>query len=311
MTDQLLQERLERGLGQHMLVLDAPAAPGTTAVASPLRLATEWAGYQLSIGGKAYYAKVLHEDMRDWIDPRKVIEVSHIAAAQGVTPMLRCSAADEAVMIFSGLSPQWHWAKVSDIAAVDRLGQLLELKKTLHQGGKASFFLTPIEDIRWLLDRCREHAVPLPKDADWLSTCAAMAAQAIDAAGYDRVTVHGDGVASNVLIGPDQSMQLIDFDRAGLFDPWHDLATTLNELYQFESEWRQGIEIWAGQCREEDYARCRLHAFLDDWLWTLWGFSAGETSSRNVEFSKVGQWTLLRCRDAVADSRFESWLRQV
>lgn len=311
MTDQLLLERLDRCLAQHLLVPDAPATPGTAAVASPLRLATEWAGYQISMGGEHCYAKVLHDDMRDWVDVRKVIEVSRIAAERGVTPMLRYEAVDEAVLVFSGLSHPWRWAKVSDIATPDRLSQLLGLKRSLHQGAKASFSLAPIEDIRWLLGQCRAHGVPLPKDADWLSNCASMAAEAIEASGFDRVTVHGDGVASNVLIGPDQAMQLIDFDRAGLFDPWHDLATTLNELYQFESEWRDGIEIWAGQCREADYARCRLHAFLDDWLWTLWGFWAGETSARNVEFSKVGQWTLLRCRDAVADARFESWLRQV
>ena len=148
-------------------------------------------------------------------------------------------------------------------------------------------------------------------DHAWVSTCIDLAWTALQFTASPSVPLHGDGVASNVLIGPDGALQLIDFDYGGCFDPWYDVAISLNELYSFEAQWREGITVWAGHCRESDYARCRLYALINDWYWTLWGLWVGATSVRALEFSKVGQWTLLRCRLCLQDPRFEGWLRQV
>jgi len=206
---------------------------------------------------------------------------------------------------------EWRWARVHELLSGERLEALFSLKRAVHQGAVSGFQRSPADDIRHLLWLCQRDAVQLPLDTDWINACVDMAWSALAASGWNSCSIHGDGVASNVMLGPGGQLRLVDFDRGGAFDPWYDVATTLNELYQLEDEWRLGLEIWAGCCTEPDYARCRLYALIDDWLWTLWGLWAGTTSSRSVEFSKVGQWTLLRTREALRDHRFEHWLRQV
>ncbi|WP_024904717.1 phosphotransferase family protein [Robbsia andropogonis] len=285
---------------------------GTAGIASPMRVATEWAGFWVTSESRHYYAKVLYEDMMPVVSADKTARATECAARTGATPDVKLIDARRSVLLFDALpAPEWHSARVDDLNSRDRLDALWNLKRKVHQGPTPDFVRSPFDDLHRIRDLCNTARVSLPIDAAWIDECVDLATAALKMAPGRSVPIHGDGVASNVMIGPNDELRLIDFDTAGVFDEWYDVATTLNELYQFEDEWRTGIAAWAGHCAEVDYARCRLYALLDDWLWTLSATWSGATSSRQLEFTKLGQWTLLRCRQTIQDARFESWLRQL
>jgi len=285
---------------------------GTAGIASPVRLATEWAGFTVTAPWGQCYAKVLHDDMRALIDIERTARATQLAADCDVTPGVRLVDAAAGVLLLDALpANEWRWARLDELMQPQRLQALWALKKQLHAGTSPGFTRSPLQDIQHLRELCARDGVVLPVDHAWVSTCIDLAWTALQFTASPSVPLHGDGVASNVLIGPDGALQLIDFDYGGCFDPWYDVAISLNELYSFEAQWREGITVWAGHCRESDYARCRLYALINDWYWTLWGLWVGATSVRALEFSKVGQWTLLRCRLCLQDPRFEGWLRQV
>jgi hypothetical protein len=285
---------------------------GTSGVASPTRLATEWAGFLASAGGHGFYAKVLHDDMRALIDVAKSGRAAQCAAEAGVAPAVRFIDAARGVLLFDALcASDWRWARVDELTSPARLEALWSLKRKVHQGPAPGFARSPAADIRHLRELCRRDGVNMPADSGWIDECVNLACDALQAAQVQSVPLHGDGVASNVMIDAQGQLCLVDFDFGGSFDPWYDVATTLNELFQFEDEWRVGIAAWAGRCDELDYARCRLYAFVNDWIWTLSATWSGAISQRPLEFTKLGQWTLLRTRQAARDPRFESWLRQM
>ena len=285
---------------------------GTAGVASPIRVATEWAGFSVTSAQGSYYAKVLHLDMSALVDAERSAQASQCAAEAGATPAVRLVDVARGVLLFDRLpAPQWRWARLDELTAPDRLQALWALKRRVHSGPAPDFTRSPMADIQLLRELCIDDGVALPPDHVWTNTCIDLAWKAVQATPVQWLPLHGDGLASNVMIGPEGELSLIDFDYGGCFDPWYDVAITLNELYPFEAQWREGIQAWAGQCLESDYARCRLYALINDWYWTLWGLWTGATSSRRLEFSKVGQWTLLRCRQTIQDPRFESWLRHV
>ncbi|MBD1551497.1 aminoglycoside phosphotransferase family protein [Pseudomonas typographi] len=284
----------------------------TPAVASPLRLACEWAGFHVESADGHFYAKVLHDDMRPLIDFAHSVEATRCAAEAGVTPAVALADATHGVLLLEALpATQWHWARLDTLQADARLAGLWQLKRAVHAGPAPAFARSPMADLDTLRALCRGAAVALPGDHEWLDECADLAWAALQCTPAEPRPLHGDGLASNVMVNADGELRLLDFDRGGCFDPWYDVATVLNELYPFEPQWRAGIARWNASAGDAEYARCRLYALLDDWYWTLWGLWAGETSTRPLEFSKVGQWTLLRCRMTVQEPRFESWLRQV
>ncbi|HVE09542.1 MAG TPA: aminoglycoside phosphotransferase family protein [Paraburkholderia sp.] len=287
---------------------------GTAGVASPTRLATEWAGFFVEEGARTWYAKVRYDDTAELVDVERSAQASRCAAEAGASVALRFADAARGVLLFDALPEgRWRWARVDELSGPAQLERLWELKRRVHAGPVPGFERTLADDLARVRALCRHDAVTLPADHAWLDTCVDLACDALQRARSeaDGVPLHGDGVASNVMIGPDGALLLVDFDYGGVGDPWHDVAVTLNELYQFEAQWRDGIARWAGRCDEADYARCRLYALADDWYWTLWGLWLGATSPRRLEFTKLAQWTLLRCRQSIHDARFEGWLRQL
>ncbi|UZJ58703.1 aminoglycoside phosphotransferase family protein [Pseudomonas sp. KU26590] len=306
------RQRLLDALSAAGFPADSQISAGTAGVASPIRVATEWAGYRVSSALGTWYAKVLHADMAPLIDVARSAQASACAAATGAAPALKSADVANGVLLFEALpAPQWRWARLDELTSPLRLQALWALKKQVHAGPTPDFARSPMADLQKLRALCLRDGVSLPPDHAWIDTCIDLAWEALQQHPGQSVPLHGDGLASDVMVGPAGELRLIDFDYGGCFDPWYDVAITLNELYPFESQWREGIIAWAGQCRESDYARCRFYALINDWYWTLWGLWVGATSTRNLEFSKVGQWTLLRCRQTIQDARFESWLRQV
>ncbi|WP_414440836.1 phosphotransferase family protein [Burkholderia sp. 22PA0106] len=309
-TPELL--RLAHTLAEAGIGADARIVAGTAGVASPMRLATEWAGFAVEQGGATWYAKVLHDDARPLVDPSCSARASRAAAEAGAAPALQVADTARGVLLFDALPAEaWRWARIDDLAAPEPLARLWARKRAVHRGPSPGFERSLAADLAALRALCVRDAVALPAGHAWLDECVDLACAALDGARADSVPLHGDGVASNVMVGPGGAMLLIDFDRGGIGDPWYDVATTLNELAQFDAQWRDGIALWAGRCDEADYARCRLYAIADDWYWTLWGLWLGATSPRRLEFTKLAQWTLLRCRQAIHDARFEGWLRML
>jgi aminoglycoside phosphotransferase len=286
---------------------------GTAAVASPMRLATEWAGFFVEEGAHTWYAKVRYDDAAELVDVERSAQASRCAADAGASVALRFADVARGVLLFDALpEAQWRWARLDELAVSARLEQLWELKRRVHTGAAPQFERSLADDLARLRALCRRDAVRLPMDHAWLDACIDLACDALQRGSpAKRVPLHGDGAAANVMIGPDDALLLVDFDFGGVGDPWHDVAVTLNELYQFEPQWRDGIARWAGRCDEADYARCRLYALVDDWHWTLWGLWLGATSPRRLEFTKLAQWTLLRCRQSIQEARFEGWLREL
>jgi len=304
--------RLHNALSAAGFGADVEVFAGTSGVASPIRVATEWAGFTVSSSRGRHYAKVLYADMAALIDIERSAQASQCAADSGAAPALILLDVTNGVLLFDALpAPDWHWARLDELASAPRLQALWSLKKQVHAGPAPDFLRSPMADLQKLRALCLRDDVTLPPDHAWINTCIDLAWDALQQHPGQSVPLHGDGLASDVMVGPDGELRLIDFDYGGCFDPWYDVAITLNELFPFESQWREGISAWAGECKDVDYARCRLYALINDWYWTLWGLWSGATSVRGLEFSKVGQWTLLRCREGIHDARFEGWLRQV
>ncbi|KOP53875.1 MULTISPECIES: aminoglycoside phosphotransferase family protein [Pseudomonas syringae group] len=280
-------------------------------VASPSRLATEWAGFRVTAAGGSCYAKVLHADMAPLIDFQRAAQASECAGRTGAAPRLLGADKTGGVLIFEDLGTSWRAARLDDLLAPGLLDALWALKRRVHAGPAPDYAWSPMADIERLRVRCRQDGVVLPAEHQWIDRCVDMVWLALQQRQVRVAPVHGDGVVSNVMVSSEGELRLVDFDYGGCMDPWYDVAITLNELYSFENQWREGIRAWAGECLEVDYAVCRLYALINDWYWTLWGFWSGTTSARQLEFSKVGQWTLLRCRQCVQDPRLEGWMRQV
>ncbi|MCY0386147.1 aminoglycoside phosphotransferase family protein [Robbsia sp. Bb-Pol-6] len=288
--------------------------PGPETVASPMRLAAEWQGFFLGDDADASlrYAKVLRPEMRELVDFETSARASRCAGETAASPRVVLADAARGVLVFEALAPaRWRWARIDDLTDPVRLAALWHAKRAVHAGPRPACERSPHADMERLSALCARDGIVLPADAATIGAQLRRACAALRRTQGPAVPLHGDGVASNVMIDAAGQLQLIDFDRGGLGDPWYDVGIALNELYQFEDEWRHGVVLWQGRCDDADYARCRLYALVDDWIWTLSALWLSACGSPAIDFMKLAQWTLLRCRQSLNEGQLDLWLQHL
>ncbi|MGI4982101.1 MAG: phosphotransferase [Janthinobacterium lividum] len=303
---------LQAALRDAGIAADPTWTPGPGAVASPMRLATEWHGFHGRDDALGLYAKVLRGEARELVDFDTSAQASRCAGETGASPRVVLADAARGVLVFEALpTTRWRWARIDDLSAPSRLTALWDAKRAVQEGPKPTFERSLRVDVERVSALCLRDGAALPADAAAIGAQVRRACDALRRTQGPAVPVHGDGVASNVMIDAHGQLRLIDFDRGGLGDPWYDVGIALNELYQFENEWRHGVVLWQGRCDDAHYARCRLYALVDDWIWTLSAFWMSVHAAPGVDFTKLAQWTLLRCRQSLSEGRFDAWLQHL
>ncbi len=282
---------------------------GPPAVVSPIHRAVESLCYKVQAGREVYFVKLRQPDMRTFFDDRAVAANCRIASDAAVSPKLFAADPEIGLLIYEHLSDDWNWCKVDTLADKDLLAAVVHAKKRLHEGpaffGEFDVFAT----IEGYLERILHEEITVPADVPAIAAIVGDFGQAIAAAGIQHKSCHGDGVASNIMIGPDRSLHLVDYDRSGNADPFFDLGSLMLEAFQFENDERVVLEIYEGHCRDAAYHRCKLYGIADDLMWALWGFISFQHSPRKeVEFTKYAEWRLLRARWNLGNSNFPRWL---
>ncbi len=300
--------RLQQALASWQPAQSFDIQPGTAGVASPHRLATEWAGFRLQSAGQGYYAKVLFDDQKALIDFQRSAEISRQAGELGIAPALCHADPHNGVLIFAALDDGFRWARLDALRDPHHFASLTRTLDKLHHSGLPLPVHSRQQDMLQLRLQLETRGVQQPDELQWMGECVDLAWEALNAASYTPVLIHGDNIASNWMVNAQGDWRLLDFDYAARGDAWHDIATLIHEQLPTDDRWRDAIRTWRGDCSEADVARCRLYALVDDYHWTLWGTLNGVTSTRGLEFAKLGQWMLLRCRQSLSDPRFERWL---
>ena len=291
----------------------APAAP---AVVSPVHRAVESACFNVDAGDEAIFLKLRYPDMAGFFDDAAVAESCAAAATAGISPALRYADPARGLLALERLGPDWVWGKVDAFAEPAVLEAVVESKRKFHEAPPLTRTVGVFETIEryWHMatDAQGGAEVIVPDDVPDLLGRVRDFGERIAAAGVDHRPCHGDGVASNVMLGPAGAVRLVDFDMAGNADPYHDLGSLMVEAFQFADDARQILEIYDGGFIEAHYNRCRLYGIADDLMWALWGFICFARSPRKeVEFTKYAEWRLLRCRWQLGDPALDRWLTRL
>ncbi len=184
--------------------------------------------------------------------------------------------------------------------------------KRLHQGPRFSRTRSVFDLVETYAAEASARSVGLPDDYGWMLDNVRDIAAAVTAAGVDTVPCHGDGIASNVMLGAGGEILLVDWDEAANADPYWDLGSFFAEAYPFDAQARTALEAYAGRADEALLARCRLYGVADDFAWGTRSLIAATVTERvDIEYFKYAQWRLLRCRTDLRDRRFEERLRSL
>lgn len=293
------QRRTAGMLFDPQLLQDLPREPAPfTVLASP-----SWRGidadiFLLRLPQATLLLKQYASEHRAYIDLACSFQAAAIAGSLNIAPEVLYSDLAQQYLIMPYLGADWRCAGLQDLAHPIRRQNIIAAKKTFQQHGNA--LISPpsqqtFQQIQNLAAYVRLDPLRCPAQlGQWLLWSQDIQ-QRIEAEGIDLVACHRDGNISNVMIGPQDAIQLLDYDMAAQADPFEDLGCFLVEAYESKQRAQAGFEEWQGYFNALQFERTWCYAILDDLRWGLIALSLASVSVRqHLEFAKYAAWRLLR-----------------
>jgi len=266
-----------------------------TVLASPVWRGVEGDVWVAQAAGKAETFKHYHDDVSPYVDVPAAMVAATLAGQCGVGPNVLQTWPQEGLMVMEWLGEGWQVGGLHHCTDPKLRSRIIAAKKALHTGEKFPRDGDIFAEIAQLHQRCMETSAALPKQCDAHLAFADQARAAMAARGVDKVPCHRDGNTANVMIGPNHTVKLLDYDLAANADPFEDLGCWLLEFFEREPEMRAGFEEWMGHFDEGLFQRAIIYGMLDDLRWGLIGLLMQATSARSsLEFSKYAMWRLMR-----------------
>ncbi|WP_157505440.1 phosphotransferase family protein [Geminicoccus roseus] len=261
--------------------------------------------------GTRRHVKAMHDDARHYVDLGTAFLAARQAASMGIGPAVERGSLADGVLVMADLA-DYRTGTLDKLRDPDTCLALLRQRQAFQKGPKLGRAVSVFDEIRRFHAACREAGAALPPDTDWLVDNVLDAEKAILAAGVDLVPAHGDGNASNFMVGPDRHVLLVDWDRAADMDPFADLGSFMVEAAQQEPEARALFELAHGAMDEALFARTMLYGVADHLRWGLIGTLLAKVSPRtSLEFLKYASWRYFHGRQAVRDPRFAERVRRI
>jgi len=278
--------------------------PAYPPIVMPMHLAIDADPYIVTAKNpdETCFLKVYSKDMIEDINLAAAINASQQAADCKLAPGVLDSSAEIGAILFELLDSSWRPALASDLDDMDIRANAIAAKRLWHEKGQVGDEISPMQVARNFMGRLERGAAdgtPIKKPkgyptmVDWIDRID----DALSAAGIPTAALHGENAASNIMIGPDKAVKLVDFDRTCAGDPMYDLAAFCLEFCQFDYQLVEALEMYNGRFDEKLFNRCKLYMILDDFLWGCWGKTSHYNSFRReaVEFYKYGEVRFTRC----------------
>lgn len=230
------------------------------------------------------------------IDRRAELEATRAAADAGVGPEVLAFDPGLGCLVTAWIEA----APAADVRA--HVGELADLLRRIHAGPELPARFDSLGVGAAYARLVRERGGVVPETGEAL-----LAAVARITFGREPVPCHNDLLGANVL-DDGQRLWIVDWDYAGMGDPYFDLANlSVNNGFSEADEEALLAAYW-GACTPERLAALRLMRVVSDLREGMWGVLQGVISDLDFDFAAYADEHLRRGLDAARDPRFEEWL---
>lgn len=205
----------------------------------------------------------------------------------------------EHVIYFNGdtgykISKYYEGARNADAADWDDIEQCMALVHRLHD---CKLVVPHSFDMRERMDfyekLCQNHCDSLFEDYHQIRRWMTELLDGLDKLNRPKVLSHLDSNVDNILILPDGSIRLIDWEYAGMCDPIVDISMCAIYSYYNEEDSDRLLEVYLKRApTDEERYVCYAYMALGGFLWCLW---AVYKSMLGEEF---GEYTIIMYRYA-------------
>jgi thiamine kinase-like enzyme len=121
---------------------------------------------------------------------------------------------------------------------------------------------------------------------------------------------HNDLLIGNFL-DEGHTLRILDWEYAGMGDPYFDLANFSTNHELDESGDRMLLEAYFGEYREQDFARLRLMRIMSDFREAMWGVVQQGLRTTDTDYEAYAGQYFDRLRRRATDPQYRRWIEQL
>jgi thiamine kinase-like enzyme len=262
--------------------------------------------FRVDIGGTAYVVRLPGRNTHLLgIDRACEWAATRAAAAADVGPEAIAFLPDSGVLVtrFVEADP----LAAEDLGRTDVLARVVAAIQRLHAMPPIPGRFSPLSVVRQYREVAADHGVSIPDAYAPALERAVEIETAVGAAAETAVPCHNDLLSANVLARGTR-VYVVDYEYAGMGDPWFDLANFSINNGLAEDARRSLLGLYFGSATPGGLARLRLMEIVSDFREAMWGVVQQGLSALAVDYAAYADRHFARCLASAADPRYPGWL---
>jgi thiamine kinase-like enzyme len=264
--------------------------------------------YRVDLGGEAYVLRIAGTNTELLGILRDHEYTANLAAGQlGIAPEVVYFIQPEGYLVTRFISGRpVHPEEMRQPETIERVAEALKRVHSLP-AIPGEFWVPHI--VAAYSQVARQYAVPFPENFPWLLERLAEAEAALTAHPLAFHPCHNDLLNENFLF--DGRMRILDWEYAGMGDPFFDLANlSVNHDFTDEQD-RCLLESYFGEVTPGSYAHLKVTRILSDYREAMWGLVQMGISQLDFDFRDYADKHFRRLTANLLDPRWEQWIKEI
>jgi len=263
--------------------------------------------YRVDVDGETFVARLASSDARQLGVKRRREHAATVSAWRaGVAPEVFHWSELRGILV-TRFVPGQALAVEEDIGP-ERLARIVAAIRLYHAGRPYVGATSPFATIRAWTSTARRRGAPLPTDIDELIAALRPIRRALAERPVLAVPCHNDLWGPN-LIDDGQRVTVLDWEYAGMGDPFYDLASLAIHHSEGDAWDRAMLAAYRGRVDEPDLVRIALYRIAAELRESLWYLVALALPTARPDFIDLADRHAARCRAALRDPRLADWLQ--
>jgi len=266
--------------------------------------------YLLFANGNKYVLRVPGQGSEVMINREDELANSIQTSKAGVSPKVLKSVQPDYAMVLEYIEGEvMHPETVADDDnKIKKIGKALKKLQTSATFKNKTYVF---DLMRKYYQMCREVQAFLPHDFDWIRQLMDEIENAMETNKPELVPCHNDLLSENFIIDPDDKLWIIDWEYAGLNDPYFDLGDVCVEHPLTDEQEKLLLKSYSGKDNHSEYCRMKLHKLTADIWWGMWGMIQDKISSLDFDFYTYGIRRFERFRKNYYEGEYQNWINGV
>jgi thiamine kinase-like enzyme len=155
----------------------------------------------------------------------------------------------------------------------------------------------------------KRYDVAFPKNFDWLVERLGEVEAALQAKPFALRPCHNDLLNENFLY--DGQIRILDWEYAGMGDPYFDLANfSVNHDFADDHD-RHLLSDYFGEVTSVNWARLKIMKIVSDFREAMWGTVQMGISKLDFDFGEYASKHFDRLTKNIQDPRWEQWIKEI